>query len=124
MSKADGEFTCWKCNLTFIPSFAFDFYQDSEDPEVGLCENCMLAKAFGVPNGDPQPVPKGYEDAVCKIGQDSATCSFLAWSGSGPKCLKGSSFETAINRKRQEGSGVAKGDNCSGPPDFQENTLA
>lgn len=122
MAKADGEFTCRKCNLSFVPTFLFDFYQDGEDPEVGLCENCMMAKVFGsAPSGDPKPLPEGYQDAVCKFGQGSATCSFLAW-GDGLVCLKGSSLETAINRRRQEGSMVAKGDNCSGPPDFQKKS--
>ena len=113
--------TCRKCNRTFVPSVAFDFYPDGEDPKVGLCERCMLKEALGgrEPSGDPVPVPDGYREKVCKMGKGPATCSFLGMTGSEFRCLKGSSMESIIQQRRQEDSMSAKGDNCSGPPDFK-----
>lgn len=123
MPQVDNQqVTCRKCRLAFVPSFTFDFYQDGEDPKVGLCENCMMKEAFTSqePSGDPSPLPAGYDVAVCKFGKGQATCSFLIVSGDGLQCLKGSSLESAIRQRRQEDSMGAKGDNCSGPPDFQK----
>ena len=118
---ATKQFTCRKCKLSFVPSFSFDFYQDGEDPEVGLCERCMLREAFAdKPSGSPLPLPAGYDVAVCKFGKGQETCSFLSVSGDGLRCLKGSSFEPLIKQRRLENSMAAKGDNCSGPPDFQK----
>jgi len=117
--------TCRKCNLTFVPSFTFDFYPDGEDPNVGLCETCMLNEALGrpkTPNNGPVPLPAGYEETVCKRGQRNLTCSFIGATGSGFHCLKGTAFEPEINRRRAEGSIGARGDNCSGPPDFTVRT--
>jgi hypothetical protein len=99
----------------------FDFYRDGgDDPKVGLCENCMLAEAFSKDQPathDPVDIPSGYEKTVCQPGKGKLTCSFL---GMAPafQCLKGTAFEAELQRRRQEGSMCAKGDNCSGPPDF------
>ena len=121
MSEASAaeQVTCRKCKRTFTPSFAFDFYPDGDDPKVGMCESCTMAAAFGAPSGDPSPLPDGHEEGVCKKGQGAETCSFLGFGRGGFKCLKGSSFESAIQERRREGSMAAKGDNCSGPPDFR-----
>ena len=81
MPKADQpeKVTCRKCQYTFAPSFQFDFYPDGKDLKVGLCERCMMTEAFaGKPsNGDPSPLPAGYETKVCKMGKGKATCGFL-----------------------------------------------
>ncbi len=123
MSQADNkQVTCRKCKLSFIPSFTFDFYRDGKDPEVGLCENCMISEALAPkkPNSDPSPLPAGYDATVCKFGKGQETCSFLGMSGNGLRCLKGSPLESNIIQRRREDSMGAKGDNCSGPPDFQK----
>ncbi len=117
--------TCRRCGLTFVPSFTFDFYPDGEDPNVGLCEKCVIDEALGKPkitSNDPVPLPAGYEKTVCKRGRRSLTCSFIGMTGDGFRCLKGSTLESEINRRRAEGSMGAKGDNCSGPPDFTVRT--
>ncbi len=124
MPQTDNQqVTCRKCNLSFVSSFIFDFYQDDgDDPEVGLCENCMTSEALAPmgPSGNPSPLPVGHDASVCKFGKGQETCSFLGISGDGLRCLKGSSFESAIKQRLQEGSMSAKGDNCSGPPDFKK----
>lgn len=123
MTKAaPQEFTCRNCHYTFVPSFLFDFYPDSKNPKTGLCENCMMAEAFSTsrPSRDPVPLPAGYKENVCKFGKGRVTCSFLGITTDGLHCLKNSSFESAIRQRRQENSMRAKGDNCSGPPDFQK----
>lgn len=113
--------TCRECRLEFVPSPAFDFYPDDwdKDVNVGLCERCLMTKVFA-PKPSPVPVPEGYEDKVCKKGQKDLMCSYL---GMMPKfmCLKGSNVEEIINERRREGSMGAKGDNCSGPPDFKSD---
>ena len=117
MSK---QVTCRKCRLAFVPSFRLDFYPDGEDPNVGLCERCMMAETLGprTPNNEPSPLPPGYEEAVCKLGKGEAACSFLGMTGDGVRCLKGSAFESEIRRRRGNGSIRAMGDNFSGPPNF------
>jgi hypothetical protein len=116
--------TCRRCDRSFVPSFAFDFYPDGDDPNVGLCERCMLKELFDKqePHGDPSPLPPGYVDGVCKKGQSKATCSFLGMTTDGFRCLKSSSLEKTIRQRLEEGAMVAKGDNCSGPSDFKPNS--
>jgi hypothetical protein len=115
--------TCSKCGRTFIPSFLFDFYPEptKENPKAGLCEICFMSKIFSgqtATNVSPVSIPKGYQDAVCKKGKGKITCSFLGFGEGGFICLKGSSMETVIRGKLRDGSMRAKGDNCSGPPQF------
>lgn len=55
---------------------------------------------------------------VCKLGKGAATCSFLTMGGGGFECAKGTAFEAAIRQRWAAGTMGAKGDNCSGPPDF------
>lgn len=109
--------TCRKCHLSFVPSVLFDFYPDGQDPKVGLCERCVVNQALGV--NDPTPLQPGQEVARCKFGQHKRTCSFLGVTGKGFQCLKGTAMETEIRKRREENSIKAKGDNCSGPPDFK-----
>ncbi|MDP1719223.1 MAG: hypothetical protein Q8L24_02240 [bacterium] len=44
------------------------------------------------------------------------------FSQNGFECAKNTPIEGIIWQKRIEGSMVAKGDNCSGPPDFKVKT--
>lgn len=115
--------TCSQCGRTFIPSLSFDFYSEptKENPKAGLCENCFMGKIFSgqtATNVSPVSIPSGYQDAVCKRGKGETTCGFLGFGGNGFLCLKGSSAETNIRANLRDGSMRAKGDNCSGPPDF------
>lgn len=67
-------------------------------------------------------VPAGYEEAVCRMGQGEATCSFLTVGPGGNSmygCAKGSELERTIKQRRAAGSMRAQGDNCSGPPAFE-----
>lgn len=119
-SADDKVLTCRKCGYTYIPNFAFDFYPDGKDPKVGLCERCVMAEMLA-----PKPlqvIPVGHDKNVCKFGQGPTTCAFLVMpGGEGLKCAKQSEFEGMIRKRLSEGSISAKGDNCSGPPDFKSN---
>ncbi|MBI4992315.1 MAG: hypothetical protein HZB99_03785 [Candidatus Harrisonbacteria bacterium] len=56
---------------------------------------------------------------ICKLGKGEVTCSFLGMiPGSGFSCLKGTPVEAIIWERRDSGKMSAKGDNCSGPPNF------
>lgn len=120
------EYTCRKCKTIFVPSFEFNFYQDGDDPTVGLCESCMMAEAFSAKSrNDPKPLPTeppNFDQVVCRINQGKRTCSFLGVSGQGFRCLKGSSLEATIKERLLSGSMDARGDNCSGPPNFTPTT--
>jgi hypothetical protein len=111
--------TCRNCGLVFVPSIEFDFYPDGDDQKIGLCENCLLKIIL---YGDQIPIPIGHEKNMCLIGSGSTTCSFVGFAENKWNCLKGSSLESTIREKIRDGSITAKGDNCSGPPDFKKNT--
>lgn len=119
----DETVTCRKCHATYVPDFVNDFYADGADPKVGLCERCKMSEVFAVNTNQPHPLPnEGHAKKVCKSGQSAATCAFLsAGGGSGEvsfKCAKDSMIEVNIRQRLAEGTMGAKGDNCSGPPDF------
>jgi len=113
--------TCMDCKLVFVPSLSFDFYQEGSNPEVGRCENCMIVNAFGSESNEPFPLPaEYYKERVCKVGKGEKTCSFLGFNnGSVLSCMKGSDMESIIMAKLAENTMKAKGDNCSGPPNFK-----
>ena len=118
--SADDKVTCRKCDHTYIPNFAFDFYPDGKDPKVGLCERCMMTEALAPK--PPQTVSVDHGKNVCKFGRGPFTCSFLiVQGGEGLKCAKKSDFEGIIRERLSKGSMLAKGDNCFGPPDFKPN---
>ena len=59
---------------------------------------------------------------LCKMGKGAETCSFLGMeAGVGFACQKGTEIEGLIRSRRKAGTMSAKGDNCSGPPDFTPN---
>ena len=58
---------------------------------------------------------------ICKFGQGSVVCGFLAVGGNGFECLKGTDAEDLIRSRQSRGEMNAKGDNCSGPPYFQNS---
>lgn len=118
--------TCRKCKLTFTPSFSFDFYPDGEDPTVGQCENCLMKETFAGTSSKSgsSALPARYRDTICRVGKGAATCSFLLFGGNEFECAKGSTFEPPIRERLREGSMNARGDNCSGSPDFTPTTPA
>ncbi len=117
-SPSTEQVTCRKCHATYVPSFRRDFYADGADPKVGLCEACMMSKEFSPQSQNPHPLPEGYEKTVCKLGQGAVTCSFLICGDNGFVCAKSSSFESGIRQRLVAGTLEAKGDHCSGSPDF------
>lgn len=63
--------------------------------------------------------PLTYDDAHgrCKMGRGTETCRYLG-IGQTYTCLKGSTFQTLIDERVANDQIGAKGDNCSGAPDF------
>lgn len=62
---------------------------------------------------------KEHLEKICKLGSGEATCSFLSFApGDGFSCSKKTGLEEIIRQKRASGQMKAKGDNCSGPPNF------
>lgn len=60
---------------------------------------------------------ESYLEKVCKFGQESLVCRFLVLGTQGLSCAKKtSSFRDTIEQKK--GEMRARGNNCSGPPDF------
>lgn len=60
-------------------------------------------------------IPRDYVDAVCKPGQQEATCAFLLFSPEGWACAKNlPDIQVQVQRRLLAGTMVAKGDNCDG----------
>ena len=110
-----AERTCRKCKETFVPSIAFAFYPDGRNPEVGLCESCFVEEALV---SKVTPLSEEHVKEICKMGRGPKTCAFLIMSGKGFECGKGSGVEPCIRMRIAEGIMTAKGNNCSGPPNF------
>ncbi len=60
---------------------------------------------------------------VCKYRQADLCCSFLTMAPDGFECGKGTPSEAIIRSRREAGTMKAKGDNCSGPPDFEATAV-
>jgi hypothetical protein len=58
---------------------------------------------------------------ICKLRGGIGTCSFLIMGEKGFECSKGTTYEACIQRRINEGSMVAKGDNCEGRTGSVEN---
>lgn len=56
-----------------------------------------------------------------EISLPEQRCSFLILGVVGFECAKGSSVESLIRERRP--TMKARGDNCSGPPDFKIQTI-
>ena len=63
-------------------------------------------------------ITNDHADLVCHLGTGEQTCSFLTLGANGFECAKGTEVEQVILKRRAEGTMKAKGDCCSGPPDF------
>ena len=55
---------------------------------------------------------------VCGLGLGTPCCSVLTNEAGTWTCQKGGDFETLLRARRERGQMTAKGDNCSGQPDF------
>lgn len=62
---------------------------------------------------------KEFAGIVCRMGEGEFCCSFLAMDKEGLTCLKNTKYAEEIIHRRLLGTMKAKGDNCSGPPNFQ-----
>ncbi len=114
MSKK--EVTCSQCHRTYVPSISFDFYRrpTPEDPNAGVCESCLLR------GPDPVEVSDSQAKEVCKFGSSEKTCAFLAISaGIGFVCVKKTNTSSEIRYRLENDLMNAKGNNCSGPPNFE-----
>lgn len=103
---------CGKCGREWVPDFSLDCYKIDE---IELCEPCAMPIFMNA--AEPTPVDENRSKEVCKIGQGSATCMFLGMQPSFV-CLKHTQLDSLLRKSLEEGSMVAKGDNCSGPPAF------
>lgn len=56
---------------------------------------------------------------VCNPGQGAKTCSFLIGGAGGLECAKGTMWQAQIAERRAAKTMDARGDNCSGPPNFK-----
>ncbi len=63
-------------------------------------------------------IPDDHLENVCRPGKGKSTCVFLMF-GAGFECAKKTGFEKLLRDRRAQGETNAKGDNCSGPPDFK-----
>lgn len=115
-----SEKTCASCKRQFVPTFAFDFYQTGDDPEVGVCERCMLRGALAP--RDPVAIPDGYLHEVCRYSQKENTCIFIAIGAQGHICTKGTPVVNILAERLAAGETVAKGDHCSGSPHFMKKS--
>lgn len=103
------------CGSVYVPNFANDFYPDGDNEEVGHCERCVIAKALA-PKHSPVIVLEQTSIEVCKRGQGEKCCRYLIVNGANWCCAKDSNFQSAIDERFA--SMKAKGNNCSGPPNF------
>ena len=115
----DGEVECKDCHRLFVPSFVYDYY-DSTNSRDGQCESCMMRKHFK--KSDSQEIPSDeHLREVCKWACEEETCRYLYISPGIPGrmecCAKGSDLQYAIDVRGD--SMEAKGDNCSGIPEFK-----
>lgn len=107
-----SEVICRKCRRTFEPSPAFDFYPDGEDPEIGLCEHCLMDAVF---NKEPVSLPTPeFATAVCKRGQGHDCCVFLVYTTGEFRCARGSGLNNTIVEKAKNNQMKARCVNCSG----------
>jgi len=67
-------------------------------------------------------ISKERADEVCRMGQGRVCCIFVGDAPQGLVCLKRSVYATEMIQRKLMGQTKAKGDNCSGPPDFKETT--
>lgn len=62
-------------------------------------------------------IPDEHLMKVCKGVGGSSTCAFILMSAHFT-CTKGTELEALLRSRVTEGTIRARGDNCSGPPDF------
>jgi hypothetical protein len=57
---------------------------------------------------------------ICKIGAGKECCRYLACGAGGFECLKNSSLKAIMDKRVNEGTMNAQGDNCDGFEDKKE----
>lgn len=58
-----------------------------------------------------------YVKTICKIGQGSTCCRYLVAGSQGFGCAKLTTLKALLDSRAEEGTSVARGDNCDGFPD-------
>ena len=120
---AENEVQCRHCHARYVPDVVRDYYSDDDSRTNGLCEQCFMTQAMtgSLPGATPDPTPLSdmteHIEGVCKGEGGSSACRYLCMGDGGIACAKGSVIQSVIDG-RAESMG-AKGDNCSGPPDFK-----
>ena len=59
-------------------------------------------------------IPKAHLNGVCKIDQKEKTCRYISLSKIGYVCMKKSPAKQKLDEMSDEGSMVARSDNCEG----------
>jgi hypothetical protein len=69
---------------------------------------------------DPNSIPNGVPEFMCRPGHGADTCIFLMMKLGTPgwMCAKNSDFESDLRLRLVAGNSTAKGDNCTGYPDY------
>ena len=110
---------CSVCGVSFRPGPFLDFIEEVGTGD-GMCTDCLrkLMKT------DLIPVSRKKSKTICLQGQGAKMCKYLV--SVIPKslrledvsfaCAKGGKFQKDIESHAM----VARGDNCSGPPNFSK----
>lgn len=65
-------------------------------------------------------IERNYVDSVCKIGQGHSCCRYLVCSKDGFECEKFSSLKSLLDKRVEDKTMTARGDNCKGWAIFQQ----
>lgn len=113
------EVKCIGCQAKFEPTPFCSFLPISEDKsKEGHCETCVTRGKAGKA---PVLLDARHAQSVCRSngGKKKTHCKYLFSEGSGWHCAKGTPLGIIINRRAHLMH--AKGDNCSGSPDFKKS---
>lgn len=62
-------------------------------------------------------IPDDYANGTCQMGKGAQTCAYLTVTGDGWQCAKTVDMvgiKMSIDKRLQEGTMTAQGDNCDG----------
>lgn len=59
-------------------------------------------------------IPKETLTDVCKLGQGSDCCRYITAGAAGIECAKHTGLKAIIDKRVEEGTFTAQGDNCEG----------
>lgn len=60
------------------------------------------------------PIEMDHVKSTCKIGAGHACCRYLGGDKDGLACLKGGEFHALLDKRVEEKTITARGDNCPG----------